>query len=529
MRALRFALLPVGIAFGLVAELSVNGAAWSADTIADFAVGCLLIVCGTLAWDRRADSRVGALMSLAGFAWFLGTLWSGAVYLHRGPLVHLLLSYPTGRVRGRLAQLVVVFAYVDSAIEPLASNDKLTLALSVFIALTSVRLFLQKSGPARRAGAPALASALAFAGVLAGGAVARLTGWPADDTTLWGYDVVVASLSIVLFVDLVRGRWADAVVTRLVVDLGAPEIAGTLRTKLAGALGDPSLILGYRLPKTDAFVDDAGHPLEIRVPGLGRTVTPIEADGEEIAVLVHDEDLLTEPKLVESVAAAARLAVANARLQAEALVHASELDASRRRIVETGDAQSRRLEAELRHGPERRLDKVAALITDARSKATAETHDALGRLENDLVHSRRELREFAQGLHPGALTDRGLMGALRLLAERSPVPVELRGETERLPSSLEAALFFVSSEALANVAKHAAASRVSIEVRQEQERVSVFIVDDGLGGADPRRGSGLRGLADRIEALGGRFQVESRPGEGTRLVAEIRVRASGRA
>jgi signal transduction histidine kinase len=121
------------------------------------------------------------------------------------------------------------------------------------------------------------------------------------------------------------------------------------------------------------------------------------------------------------------------------------------------------------------------------------------------------------------------MGALRLLAERSPVPVELRGETERLPSSLEAALFFVSSEALANVAKHAAASRVSIEVRQEQERVSVFIVDDGLGGADPRRGSGLRGLADRIEALGGRFQVESRPGEGTRLVAEIRVRASGRA
>jgi signal transduction histidine kinase len=522
MRAVRLALLPLGIAFGLAAERHVSGATWSTITVGDFAAGCALIVCGTVAWERRAESRVGALMSLAGFTWFLGTYWSGALFLHRGPLVHLLLSYPTGRLRSRGVQVVVAAAYVDGAIKPLGKNDTLTLVLSSVVAVTALLLFLQRSGPARRASAPALAATLGFAGVLALVALDGLAGWELNNTTLSVlFDLVVAGAAIALSVDLLRGRWEEAVVTRLVVDLGSPEEAGTLRARLASALGDPSLVVGYRLPEADAFVDETGRPLEMRALGLGRTVTPIEEDGEQIAVLVHDDALVADPKLVESVAAAARLAVVNARLQAEARSHAHEVEASRRRVVEAGDAQSRRLEAELRLGAERRLDSVATLLSDARSEATPHVGQAIAAIENDLNEARRELREFAQGVHPAALTDGGLIAGVELLAERSPVPVEIRGTIDRLPPPVEAALFFVCSEALANVAKHAAASRATVDVTEADGQIAMVVIDDGRGGADLRLGSGLTGLSDRIEALGGRLAVESPPGAGTGVFVEL--------
>ena len=528
MRAVRLWLLPLGIAFGLLAEWSTDGTTWAALTVADFVTGCVLVVCGTVAWERRAESRVGGLMVLAGFTWFLGTLWSSALYLHRGPLVHLLLSYPTGRVRSRIAQAVIAVAYVDGAVRPLAANARITLVLSGLVAVTGSWLFLERSGPARRASAAALAVTLAFSGVLAVGAVARLTDWLTKDTALWAYDIVVAVGVVVLAVDLLRARWTEAVVTRLVVDLGAPEEAGTLRTQLARALGDPSLVLGYRLAESGGFVDDSGRPVEIRSPGPGRTVTPITDEGEEIAVLVHDDALLADPRLVESVAAAARLVVANARLQAEDRARARELEESRRRIVEAGDAQARRLEAELRLGAERRLDSVAVLLSEARSNATSDSDEAIAGVEHELNESRRELREFAQGVHPAALTEGGLMRGLEVLAERSPFPVELRGRVESLQPAVEAALFFVCSEALANVAKHARAANATIEVGEHRDLVRVSVADNGIGGADLAAGTGLRGLSDRIEALGGRLAVESPPGSGTCVVAELPVSLSPR-
>jgi signal transduction histidine kinase len=516
-RPVGLALLPFGIAFGLIAESQSTGGAWSASAAADFAVGCVLIACGVIAWDRRPESRVGALLTLTGFTWFLGTLFERALYLHRGPLVQLVLSYPTGRLRARFAQAAVVAAYVDGAIEPLAANGWATLALGGLIALSATGLFVGTSGPARRAAGPALAAALAFAGVLALAAVQQLVDWNAHDPVLWTYDVVVAAIAILLVGDLLGGRWRDAVVTSLVVDLGAHGQVGTLRAKLARALGDPTLVVGYRLPETGSFVDDAGRPVDVRSPGPGRTVTAIDDRGEHLAVLVHDNAVLADPELVKSIAAAARLAVGNARLQAEARARASELEASRRRIVEAGAAQRQRLEAELRFGAERRLDNVAALLADARGRTGA--GDDIAGLEAALVETRRELREFAQGVHPRTLTDGGLMPALELLAARSPVPVDVRGSAGRLPAPVEAALFFVCSEALANAAKHAAASCVTIDVRQDGYGVVVAVADDGRGGADASRGTGLRGLADRVEALGGSFRVESSNGAGTRVVA----------
>src|SRR5262245_19477958 len=234
MKTIRFLLAPLGIAFGLAAEWHVEGSSWSTITVGDFAAGCVLIVCGAVAWEWRSESRVGALMSLTGFTWFLGTYWSSALYLHRGPLVHVLLSYPTGRLRSRLAQIVVAAAYVDGAVKPLGKNDALTLALSAVVAGTALLLFLTKSGAARRAMAPALAATLGLTAVLALVALDDLAGWKLNITTLsLLYDIVVAGGAIVLSLDLLRGRWEEAVVTRLVVDLGPPAEAGTLRARLA--------------------------------------------------------------------------------------------------------------------------------------------------------------------------------------------------------------------------------------------------------------------------------------------------------
>jgi signal transduction histidine kinase len=517
MRTLRLALLLAGIALGVAAE-------WGSFDAADFAVGLVLLGCGAVAWDRRPESRVGALMSLAGFTWFLGTAFSTALYWHRGPLANLYLSYPSGRLATRLSLAVVAAAYVDAAIPALARDDALTVVLSAAIALATIHGFLRTSGPARSAATPALVSALTFAGVLVLGVAGRQEAW-STDVLLWTYDAVIASLAIVLCLDLVRRRWTEAVVTGLVVDLGALDETRTLRGKLARALGDPSLVVGYRLPQAGAFVDEEGRPVELPSPGSGRVVTPIDDGGERIAVLVHDEAILADRELVDSVAAAARIAVANVRLHAEAQARAAELEASRRRIVEAADAQRRRLGQELRLGAEQRLGTVAALFGTARTSAGADA-DSIGSLEGELEAARSELHDFAQGIHPSALTERGLMPALESLAARSPLPVHVTGSVERLPEPVEAALYFVCSEALANTIKHAGAAEVRIDVGAKDGRVIVAVNDDGVGGADPLRGSGLRGLADRMAAMGGGLSVVSPEGGGTRVVAELPRTAS---
>lgn len=522
MRPLRLALLLGGIAFGVAAEWAAHEDTKVALDVADFAVGAILLACGAAAWDRRPESRVGALMSLAGLTWYLGTLFEPALYLHRGPLVHLLLSYPTGRLSTRLAQVVVAVAYVDGAVEPLAGNDWLTLALGTAVVTTALRAFRGASGPARRAVRPALGAVLVLEGVLVVGSLERLVELQADRAVLWAYDLAIAATAIVLTVDLLRARWTEAVVTGLVVDLGASQESVTLQHRLARALGDPSLVVGYVVSETGELVDEAGIPIQLPLPGSGRAVTPIDDNGERVAVLVHDEALLADRKLVDSVAAAARIAVANVGLQAETRARADEIEASRRRLVEAGDAQRRRLEQDLRLGAELRLDRVGELLAAARTTAGADTA-AVQALETELGDARRELREFAHGVHPAILTERGLVAALTFLAERAPLPVEIDGAVDRLPESVEVALYFVCSEALANVAKHARASRAAIELREERGRVILRVEDDGVGGAAPTEGSGLRGLADRVEALGGRLEVESEPGGGTRVTAELPV------
>jgi signal transduction histidine kinase len=522
IRSVRLALLPIAVAAAVAVEwASYDGSIGLALTGADLAAGCVLLAAGVVAWEHRPESRVGPLMALAGSTWFLGNLAAPLLYLHRGPLVQLDLSYPDGRLRSRLVVAVVGLAYLVAAIEPLARSAAVTLALSATLVATSAYCFVRANGSARRAAAPGLTAASAFAGVLALGAVERLAGWGADRTVLWLYDLVVAATALLLLVDLLRGRWTESVVAGLVVDLGAPAEGGMLRTKLARALGDPSLVVGYRLTDGGGYVDDAGRPVALPAEGSGRATTPLVEGGEQVAVLVHDEALLADRWLLESAAAAARVALSNVTLQAEARANAAELEASRRRIVEAADAQRRRLQRELQLGVGQGLERVGSLLAEARPALGGSAAVALSSLELALDEACRELEQFAHGVHPAALAEGGLMPALGQLAGRSPLPVVVRGSVGRLPDPVEAALFFVCSEGLANVVKHAHASRATIAVRADAERVEVEIDDDGAGGAVFGRGSGLVGLADRLEALGGFLRLDSPRGGGTRVVARL--------
>ena len=260
-------------------------------------------------------------------------------------------------------------------------------------------------------------------------------------------------------------------------------------------------------------MDEAGRPVELPSAGAGRAVTPIEQDGQPVAALVHDASVLGDPRLVADVAAAARLAVANVRLQAQVRSRVAEVAASRRRIVQAADTQRRGLERRLRRGAEQRLGRVAELI--------AGSGPPLAEVAVGLEAARAELREFARGVHPAALVEGGLAAAVTELAKRSPVPVEVRAPSERLPAAVEAAAYFVCSEALANIAKYAQASHASVRLETGEDVLVVEVTDDGAGGADPAGGSGLHGLADRVEALGGRLRLDSPPGHGTRITAQL--------
>ncbi len=497
-----------GLALGIAAEW-YSYAGSPAETLGDFAVGVVLVGCGCVAWRSRSASSVGQITAGAGFAWFAGNFASWGLYLHRGPLAQVILTYPSGRAGSRRSRCAVAAAYLYAAAYPIAENSWATIAFASLLLAFALGRYLDSRGALHRATAAALGAALAFSLILVIAAVTELTGRGNGNGLLWAYEATVAVIGAGLTADLVRGRWSEAALVGLVVDLGDPHETGTLRDKLAQALGDPSLRLGYWLPESGRYVDDAGRPMVASDPGGDRAVTPIGAEGEPIAVLVHASATLGDPELLRSVAAAARIALANAQLQAELQSRVADVVASRRRIVETADRERERLAERLREGPERRLEHVARLLAGVDRP-----------LDRQLEAARTELGEFARGVRPRALTEHGLLAALADLARRSPVPTRVAAPSNRLPGELEAAVYFICAEALANVAKHARAATAEISVEFDRSTLRASVIDDGAGGANPS-GSGLRGLADRVEALGGRLAVESPPGNGTRVEATI--------
>jgi signal transduction histidine kinase len=513
MQRLRSALWPIGLGFGVAAE-------WIGQPeliVLDAAAGFALVFLGLAAWSSRPNTKVGPIMVGAGFTWFLGTLWAPAVLLHRAPLAQLLLSYPTGRVSSRLARVFVGAAYAYAAAYPVAEKEYATITFAAGLVALSIGHYSIARGPERRAQLAPLSASTTFGFVLALSATARLTDVGGVDAVLFAYDLTVLLIAVGLFADLLWGRWAQAAVTGLVIDLGESGAAGTLRDRLARTLGDPTLVLAYWLPGEDRFVDEAGRTIEPPAPGAERAVTPIEEDGRQIAALVHDVAILDDPQLISAVASATGLALSNVRLQADVRERVKEVEASRRRIVEAADEQRRRLEGELRTGAEMRLAHAADLLADS-GEPLAEARGALDAARSALI-------EFASGIRPRTLTEQGLHRAIQELAERSPFPVDAVVPHERFAPAIEAAAYFVCSEALTNAAKYANASRATVCVSTNHGRLVLDIADDGIGGADASRGSGLRGLTDRVEALGGLLELESTPGRGTRVGVSLPLTA----
>ena len=235
-----------------------------------------------------------------------------------------------------------------------------------------------------------------------------------------------------------------------------------------------------------------------------------------MAAIAYDAGVARDPELVRAVAATARLAVANARLQAELQAHVRLLTASRRRLVEAGDRQRTRFESALRAGAERRLELASARLDRLAGTVADGGREPLDELGASLARARADLRRFAMGVHPAAA---GLPGGLGELAAALPFAVDVDVPAERFPEAVETSVWFLCAEALANVAKHARAERAAIAVRRLEGRLEVVVRDDGAGGADPAAGTGLRGLADRIDALGGGMAVASPAGGGTEVRA----------
>jgi signal transduction histidine kinase len=300
---------------------------------------------------------------------------------------------------------------------------------------------------------------------------------------------------------------------------GAP-----VRETLAQSLGDRSLAIAYWLPDREVFVDERGHHVPLPAPGSDRAWTAVDYEGRRVAAIIHDASLEASPELVQAAAAAASLALDNERLKADLRSRVEELRASRVRLVEASNAARRRLERDLHDGAQQQLVAMAVELRLLRNRLGdhPEATELVDRIDAKLAAALEELRELARGIHPGILTDRGLEPALESLAARAPLPVACVIDLPwRPPASVEAVAYFVIAEALTNVLKYAQASRATIRARYEGDDLVVEAEDDGIGGADEAKGSGLQGLRDRVGALDGTLQVLSPQDGGTRVQARI--------
>ena len=266
----------------------------------------------------------------------------------------------------------------------------------------------------------------------------------------------------------------------------------------------------------------SSRPLLELPQGANRAVTLVTARGEEVAALVHDPALLDEPALVESVRATAGLVLENERLAAEVRAQLAEVRASRARIVAATDAERRRIERNLHDGAQQRLVTLSLELGLAASRGDTGNVEELSRAQDEVEEAIAELRELARGIHPTLLREEGLEAAVEALARRALLPVTVEGSVgDRLPDAVELAAYFLVSEALTNVVKHASASEVTVRLERDTAKLRIVVSDDGVGGAHASADSGLAGLGDRLEALDAKLVVESKPGRGTTIRTEI--------
>ena len=504
--------------------------------IASLMLFWLLVSVGTDLQVEWPQSR------LAVTGWFLAYALQSPAY------AHMALTYPTGYVRDRLERAFVVIAYPISLLwmafpalffrpqppnatsllftgttfdlTPIGNTfSGLFIALgSAFIALIVRRVLAAPRGASRTL-LPLAATAVFAAAQFVALRIAWLSHWNAVLGTLdWFGRVTTLVVPLAIAFGVTSVRRQRGPLGDLVVDLGGARPA-EVRGLLARAIGDPSLELALWLPDQQRFVDEHGESVDVSDTAPGRAATLIGPEREPLAAVIHDASLIDQRPLLEAAGAAARLALENARLQAELRAQLAELQRSRSRLVAAGDSERRRLERDLHDGAQQRLLALGLALQLMRDHSG--DPELLTEAENELQAALRELRELARGIHPAILTDRGLGAAIGSLVDRGALRVSTRITDDRYPPPVESAAYFVVAEALNNIAKHAHARSAAITVEPHNGSLLVVVADDGIGGAAAEESGGLQGLADRVGALRGQLTIDSTRGSGTTIRAEI--------
>jgi signal transduction histidine kinase len=534
-------------------------------------IGWSFVAAGLVARYRRAGNRFGSLLCAVGFAWFLSSLLAAnsALWFSVGLVVscwwlgiflHATLAFPSGRLETPARRAVVLLYYVDVVVVQLAwvlfsrpsagsgcsgcpnnvflLEDRPRVASSLLLveqplvgsAVIAAALYIlvqqwrHATGPQRRVVGPVVVSASVCLLVLGVTTFAEPFSYAAGQAIGWAGGVAFIAVPVVFLAGLVRQRLDRSTVGQLVAELsdlpGGQGLGGVLRRSLK----DPSLRVAYWKADVASYVDELGKGIELPVSNSLVGVTLVEREGQQVAALVHDASLADDPALVTGVGAAAGLALENERLHLEVREQLEELRASRLRIVEAGDLERRRLERNLHDGAQQRLLALSLLLGEAEraSEGRPQVQVMLKSARAELARSLVELRDLALGIHPAVLADHGLVVTLEGVAARAPFPVALTVDlTQRPPFVVEVAVYYLICEALSNTAKHARASSAQVNVKGTGDSIYVEVKDDGIGGADSSRGSGLHGLSDRVATLGGQLNVSSGTGSGTCVQAVI--------
>lgn len=534
--------------------------------IAGVAIASLLWLASALWFRAKGRTRrlwlVSFAMVPASWVWAIGFTATPLAYsigdkfwaLGVPFAIHMLIAFPNGRLEGRIDRWVVALLYPlfiggwllkamtspaiyncdpfcgrnvfavwpDAALHQLVvTTVNLTiLSLGVPIAMAIWRHWRAATPAARRAFFPAILAIPLNAVIAVISTLSKVfqldVGWVAD------HAVGVAAGGLIpagLLVGLVQARLERARAASLLVELGHDVPPAGLREALARAVRDPTLELAFPAPDGSVLMDPSGQPFRQPVAGANRAIARVERGGRLLAVLIHDPAVDAEdPGLVEAVGSAAGLALENARLAAEVRAQLEEVRASRARLAQAADEERRRVERDLHDGAQQRLVALTMRLEQARTSTQGATA-LIDETTAELRHAISEVRQLARGLLPPILTEAGLAAAVESLAERTPIPVIVTVPDRRFAPSVEAAAYYVVAEALTNANRYAGASEVRIDGRVEDGRLLVTVADDGHGGADPRSGTGLRGLVDRVEAAGGTLDVASGVGEGTQVRA----------
>jgi signal transduction histidine kinase len=518
------------------------------------------LVTGLIAWRCRPALRFGPLMVVTGVVTLISALiWSEQPVLHTigqaadvVPLVlivHVFVSFPTGRLRRRPERALIAIGYVAAigvhllamllgALQPhaivLAARQPLAdllyqaeLLVVSGVALAGVAMLAirrrTEGRPLRRSLSILIDSFTVGLFMIAVLLVVGVLGGPAFPVVQRISLFLIGVAPVAFLAGLLQARLARSAVGDLVVELRADPT--DLRTPLANTLRDPSLQLLYWLPRFGAWADQQGRPVDL--PDDPSRVTRIDEDGAPMAALVHDPALRDEPELLKAVTAAAAIALRTGRLQAQLRANVEELHGSRARVIEAEHRERQRLERDLHDGAQQRLVALSLNLGMLQNRLSSdpEAGALLAAARTEIAVSLEELRTIARGLHPAVVTGHGLAVALETLAARAPVPVRLTVDLPgRVAEAVEVAAYYVVCESLTNIGKHAQASSATVSVREADGTMVIEVVDDGRGGADTEKGTGLRGLADRVEALGGRLRVWTPIGGGTRVRAELPCR-----